>query len=928
MNKLRTIGLCCLAGISSIAILFSPAFGMYKEKPSGLKKEIKASHKNASKQVRPKYKEGEVIVKFRRGVSNKIAGMRAAAHAMSVEREFKLLSKKKGQQYLLMKSQINTTNEIIEQLKNDPDVEYAEPNYFRYTLAPQAVPPNDVYYNYLWGLKNTGQTGGTAGADIDAEGAWSTFTAGDSSVVIAVLDTGVDYNHPDLNNNMRTNSGDPVDGGDNDGNGYVDDYYGWDATTCAFWDLNTGLCLTPKSADGDPMDDAGHGSHVAGTIAAEGDNGIGVTGVNWTAQIMAVKFLNSQGVGTTADELNGISYILDTKAAGENIVAVNASYGGSGFSQFQRDAIELLGNEGIIFVAAAGNDGNNNDNTPEYPCSHDLDNIICVAATDHDDSLASFSNYGSTRVDLAAPGVDILSSIPSGGSPGPSGVFDNNEIVYFSFGFEGINQRTVRASVMGDALSYLGSPFTILLVDDDEGANYGANYETFFETALTDNGASYTKISVGQSDFSNFPASVSCTSLAIALNAATYDLVIWFTGDDFMCTLTNADQSNISNYLGNGGKLLITGQDIGYDLDNPFGAFDSLGFMGTNLKASYVSDAQDSNFYLGDGGVFFDDINLNTRGDGAGNQLWIDEINTYGGSSAAFLPEIYSFYNGTSMAAPHVTGAIGILSAQYPLEGMGCTLHRILSEVDTIGALNDRVSSGGRLNLNNSVSKTLSGKEIAALPSSVDFGTLAVGSALSQSITILNGGDNTLLNVSSITLGGVDSSDFSVTADSCPGLVPSIAACDSCTVTVTFSPSSTGTKDAVLTITSDDSSNATLTVPLTGNSVSTRSGGGGGGGGGGCFIATAAYGSYMHDDVMVLREFRDRYLLTNAPGRWFVNAYYTYSPPIADYIAEHESLRVATRVALTPVVYSIKYPFTAGFVIVFGLAIGLRRRTD
>jgi subtilisin family serine protease len=265
-------------------------------------------------------------------------------------------------------------------------------------MITAAALPNDPSFSRLYGLHNTGQTGGLADADIDAAEAWD-VTTGSRSVVVSVIDTGVDYRHPDLAANVWTNprevAGDRID---NDGNGYVDDVYGWDFA----------------NNDADPFDDEGHGTHVAGTIGAVGNNGTGVTGVNWQVSIMALKFLDANGSGTTSAAIAAINYATKMRRDfGVNIVATNNSWGGGGFSSSLQNAINAGGSAGILFVAAAGNEGVNNDTTPSYPASYSSGSIIAVAATDSSNRLASFSNYGATSVDVAAPGVGILSTTPN-----------------------------------------------------------------------------------------------------------------------------------------------------------------------------------------------------------------------------------------------------------------------------------------------------------------------------------------------------------------------------------------------------------------------------------------------------------------------------------------------------------------------------------
>ena len=263
-------------------------------------------------------------------------------------------------------------------------------------IRPTAV-PNDPSFREQWGLRNTGQSGG---ADIAAVSAWD-VTTGSRSVVVAVIDSGFDYTHPDLAANVWRNPGEvPGDGIDNDGNGFVDDVHGWDFA----------------NDDADPMDDDGHGTHVAGTIGAVGDNGVGVTGVAWQVSIMGLKFLDADGSGYTSDAIAAISYATRMRREfGVNVVATNNSWGGGDRSLALRAAIAEGGAAGILFVTAAGNDGGNGDRRANYPANEDLDAVITVTATNRSNKLPSFATFRPVHVDLAAPGVAIRSTIPGGG---------------------------------------------------------------------------------------------------------------------------------------------------------------------------------------------------------------------------------------------------------------------------------------------------------------------------------------------------------------------------------------------------------------------------------------------------------------------------------------------------------------------------------
>jgi len=281
-----------------------------------------------------------------------------------------------------------TVPEALVHLLGVGGVEYAEPAYIVHLFES----PNDSQYNNLWGMNNTGQSiggqTGIAGADINAEEAWNTFT-GDPNFLIAVIDEGVDHTHEDLSDNHWRNPGEiPGNGIDDDSNGFVDDVTGWD-----FYDN-----------DNTTNDSANHGSHCSGTIGGVGNNGVGVAGVNWQCSIIACKFL--EGSGSLDDGIAAINYSVMMGAK----VSSN-SWGGGGFSAGMEAAIESGQNIGQIFIAAAGNGGGNG---ASYPAAYTLPNIIAVAATDNRDQLASFSQYSSTQVDVGAPGVDVLSSVPGG----------------------------------------------------------------------------------------------------------------------------------------------------------------------------------------------------------------------------------------------------------------------------------------------------------------------------------------------------------------------------------------------------------------------------------------------------------------------------------------------------------------------------------
>jgi subtilisin family serine protease len=344
-----------------------------------------ASSAGAQTSERPLYVPGEIIIKFEDRVA---AAARQAALSRNGVRVFREL-RGIGALYGALPAGADVIAAAA-RLESLAQVRYAEPNYIYYIDGI----PNDPRFSSLWGLHNTGQTGGTPDADIDAPEAWDIAT-GDDGVIIAVIDSGTDFSHVDLAANMFTNPGEVVNGIDDDGNGFVDDLRGWDFV----------------DGDNDVRDNSpeclGHGTHTAGTAGAVGNNGTGITGVAQNVSILPIRALGpfeGDCVGFTADLVDGIDY-----AAMMGAHISNNSWGGGGFSTAIRDAIAASRH---LFVAAAGNAGRNNDTSPFYPASYPLDNIVAVAATDHNDNKAGFSNFGTTSVDLAAPGVNTFSTLP------------------------------------------------------------------------------------------------------------------------------------------------------------------------------------------------------------------------------------------------------------------------------------------------------------------------------------------------------------------------------------------------------------------------------------------------------------------------------------------------------------------------------------
>ncbi len=373
---------------------------------------------------------GEILVKYRPGsIAGDMRRVHARANVVKVERLSRTArARAEGELELLRLSQGPAVQAAMRALQADPSVEYVEPNWI-YTHAA-TVPcagacTSDPRFSDQWSLNNTAQAiaglpGGTIDADIDAPEAW-TRALGSAAVFIAVIDEGIDWLHEDLGAQPQgpiwTNPFDPIDGLDNDGNGYVDDVHGWDFVS------NDNSVYDGSPAD--PGLDA-HGTHVAGTIAAKVDNGVGVAGINWAVTVIPMKFLGPSG-GTTANAVRALDYLVDLKVRHNlNIIAANSSWGSSGYSQALFDAIVRAAKADILLVASAGNGGadaagDDNDLIPQYPSSHDTtagagyDAVIAVAATGRSDDLLAWSNFGAATVDLGAPGSSILSTTPQNG---------------------------------------------------------------------------------------------------------------------------------------------------------------------------------------------------------------------------------------------------------------------------------------------------------------------------------------------------------------------------------------------------------------------------------------------------------------------------------------------------------------------------------
>lgn len=293
------------------------------------------------------------------------------------------------------------TDKAMQALANNPEIEYIEPNYIISLSSVKGEAPRDAMFGKQWGMLNNGKNGGifspgVAGEDINVAKAWDITkgATGEAVVKIAVIDTGVDYNHPDLKSQMDINSAELIgkEGVDDDMNGYIDDVYGYDFS----------------NKDGDPADGHGHGTHCAGVIGAS-HNSVGVAGVMANVKIVAIKFLSDKGSGETIDAISAIDYAIKRK-----VQVMSNSWGGGDKEQSLLDAITAAEQAGITFVAAAGNESNNNDSMASYPANYEVSNVISVGSFTSQGAKSSFSNYGLKSVHVTAPGSTILSTYKGG----------------------------------------------------------------------------------------------------------------------------------------------------------------------------------------------------------------------------------------------------------------------------------------------------------------------------------------------------------------------------------------------------------------------------------------------------------------------------------------------------------------------------------
>jgi subtilisin family serine protease len=579
------------------------------------------------------YVPGEVLVKFRDGASNATV---AAAHTAAGGETIKsFMAGTSKIQHLKLGRGVNV-EDALAKYRQSPAVEYAEPNYIHRLSAI----PNDTKFTSLWGLHNTGQTvngtTGTADVDIDAPRAWD-ITTGSASVIIGVVDTGIAYDHPDLAANMWVNPGEiPNDGLDNDGNGFIDDVNGYD-----FFNNDPDPMDPP-----DPQGNPGHGTHVAGTIAAVGNNGMGITGVMQTASLMALKAGDVNGSLTTAAILQAESYAQLNGAR-----AINASFGrGGDCSQSEYAALSALNTAGVMFLAAAGNAGVNNDNIPNFPsgysvetsCGPALPNVISVAAINQTGAKAGFSNFGATSVQIAAPGVNTNSTRPTSNVTSPLiHDYDSNP-AGLGYTFSGTNNS------WGFTNAVSSSPPNSLT--DSPAGNY------LNDTNSLATGPIFSTLGQRGCRF------VSSIRLATELGFDGFLLDVSRDG--------GATWTTVNGVSGSTGGTFVT---------VPFSDIPDRN-ANTRFRFNFISDST----IVFDGG-YFDNVQVNC---------------TAGAPSGA---TDYQFLAGTSMATPHVTGVVGLILAANPALSVAQIRNAILNTGVSVPALNGIVSTGRRLNARNAV---------------------------------------------------------------------------------------------------------------------------------------------------------------------------------------------------------------------------------
>jgi subtilisin family serine protease len=617
---------------------------------------VSSRPENKSVAKRERYVKDEIIIKYKTNIKTSSKLALKNRYSLKPEKSFKNVDAE-----LVKIPDTADLEATIQKLRGDSEVQLVQPNYI-YRVEDFS---GEERSTELWGLKNSGQSiwgqSGINGIDINVNNAW-TKTQGDASIVVAVIDSGVDINHPDIKGRIWVNTKEIDNNGiDDDRNGYTDDINGWD-----FYN-NDKTVYDEK--DGDI-----HGTHVAGTIAAE-LNTTGVVGVAPRVKIMPLKFIGPNG-GTTADAILAMEY---AKSMGVKIT--NNSWGGEEYDYALKEAIEA---SNALFVVAAGNEGYNNDSTPGYPAAFNSPNILTVAAVNNRGQLADFSNYGLNTVHIGAPGVDILSTIPKPVDIGSAVQYTGStyKTLTQGIGLSALIDEQQRNNLLSKVSSFFGitQNSSILLVVDDEGGAYGGYFdeEAAFEKSLNNIGYyNFAKYYVGSG--SNGP------SLSVLNN---YNLVIWATGDEIYSPLTGTDINNLKSYLNNGKGLYLSGDFLSYSLFESDFAQNYL-----HTKFLYNDDfIEKISGVLGTAyeGQVFDVVDIYSDRIEAVNSSAQTVLNFKGSSDYS---NAYKYLSGTSMAAPHVSGIAALLQSRG-VDEPAAMKKKILSGARPLESLYGKVYTG------------------------------------------------------------------------------------------------------------------------------------------------------------------------------------------------------------------------------------------
>ncbi len=736
------------------------------------------------------------------------------------------------------------------ELRAHPLFMSVEPNY----LVKAAVIPNDSLFNKQWYLSH-----------INMPSAWDLYQ-GNSDIIVAVLDTGVNYNHPDLLDRIWINSAELENGIDDDGNGYIDDIYGYCTTT-------------PKDSFSpyDPMDDNGHGTMVAGIIAASGNNAAGIAGLDWNCKILPVKVLDSTGEGTTLSVIAGIDFAI---AQGADII--NMSYGASTDSLDEKDAIWDAYLAGVTLVAASGN--KNTDIA--YPAKYMP--VISVGATGPTDQRSSFSNYGE-GLDIAAPGEEIFTTnIDNNYSSGRGTSFSAPVVTGILSLLQGQNRAIIprEAERLLQSSAFMPSPY-----ENSEWNYYFGYGRVDAATALTQSLPDLS-MDAGNDKNSASPITINrtyCQQHELPLDddwfrfevdrtaevtidivvPPTLDIVTWLEKDENGATaweevIDNSPRSKNESqtFTLNPGIYYLQIYDYhGHWSQEPY-----------HLKVSYPIPATS---------LSLDQHNLTLTSGGTAHNL-IAAITPANVSDPTInwtssQPEIASVIDG--IVTPVASGdTIITASTQNGSQNDSCAVNVLTSDTEPLQLQRVETDANQTIKLifaDNLLSNRADENELKAAISLAVDGTTFASLDSDDTVTI----EGTTLIINFKTPLGKNQNLIKIAPEA-------------------------------LTNESRTSLNNEITIPAKIDA---------------CFIATAAYGSFLDPHVSALRKFRDEVLLQSYAGRWFVDQYYLYSPPLAQIIAQNDGLRFITRILLTPLVFGVQYPAPATaciILILILLAIG------